>query len=88
MGRFLLSGLEADFPELPSLIYDGPFSEHLTGRAPVALEGLPAVTGTRRRRQPEALPEWAPERLPSFRRARAPSRPGDFPRLPRRGGLC
>jgi len=36
--------VEADFPELPSLIYDGPFSEHLTGRAPVALEGLAFVT--------------------------------------------
>lgn len=32
--------MEADFPELPSLIYDGPFSEHLTGRSPLALEGL------------------------------------------------
>mgnify|MGYP000864024051 CR=1 FL=1 len=36
--------MEADFPEIPSLIYDGPFSEHLTGRAPVALEGLAYVT--------------------------------------------
>ncbi len=35
--------VEADFPELPTLIYDGPFSEHLTGRAPVALEGLSFV---------------------------------------------
>lgn len=36
--------MEADFPELPSLIYDGPFSEHLTGRAPAVLEGLAPVT--------------------------------------------
>lgn len=35
--------MEADFPELPSLIYDGPFSEHLTGRSPLALEGLSYV---------------------------------------------
>lgn len=35
--------VEADFPELPSLIYDGPFSQHLTGRAPAALEGLEYV---------------------------------------------
>lgn len=35
--------MESEFPELPSLIYDGPFSEHLTGRSPLALEGLPYV---------------------------------------------
>lgn len=35
--------MEADFPELPSLIYDGPFSEHLTGRSPLALEGMSYV---------------------------------------------
>ena len=35
--------IEADFPEVPSLIYDGPFSEHLSGRTPLALEGLPQV---------------------------------------------
>lgn len=32
---------EADFPEVPSLIYDGPFSEHLSNRTPRMLEGLP-----------------------------------------------
>lgn len=31
--------IEQEFPEIPSLIYDGPFSEHLTGLAPRALEG-------------------------------------------------
>lgn len=36
--------IEADFPELPSLIYDGPFSQHLTGRSPAALEGLEEVS--------------------------------------------
>lgn len=35
--------LEADFPEVPSLIYDGPFSEHLSNRTPRMLEGLPQV---------------------------------------------
>lgn len=34
---------EADFPEVPSLIYDGPFSEHLSNRTPRMLEGLPQV---------------------------------------------
>ena len=33
--------IEREFPEIPSLIYDGPFSEHLTGNAPRALEGMP-----------------------------------------------
>lgn len=33
--------VEADFPEVPALVYDGPFSQHLTGRAPRMLEGLP-----------------------------------------------
>ena len=31
--------MEKEFPELPTLIYDGPFSEHLTGRTPSLLEG-------------------------------------------------
>lgn len=31
--------IEADFPELPSLIYDGPFSQHLVDRIPAMLEG-------------------------------------------------
>lgn len=34
---------EADFPEVPSLIYDGPFSEHLSNRTPRMLEGMPLV---------------------------------------------
>ena len=36
--------VEGDFPELPSLIYDGPFSDHIAGRSPRMLEGLPEVT--------------------------------------------
>ncbi|MPM83771.1 Sporulation protein YpeB [bioreactor metagenome] len=42
MGRF--ETMEADFPEVPTLIYDGPFSEHLINRKPIALEGLEEVT--------------------------------------------
>ncbi|MCC8181458.1 MAG: germination protein YpeB [Clostridiales bacterium] len=37
--------VEADFPELPSLVYDGPFSQHLTDKTPLALEGLDEITG-------------------------------------------
>lgn len=36
--------MEADFPEMPSLLYDGPFSEHLTDRKPAMLEGKENVT--------------------------------------------
>ena len=35
--------IEADFPDTPTLIYDGPFSEHLGGKTPLALDGLPQV---------------------------------------------
>ena len=36
--------VEEDFPEIPSLIYDGPFSDHIASRSPRALEGLSQVT--------------------------------------------
>lgn len=36
--------IEAEFPEIPSLIYDGPFSEHISQRTPLALEGLAQVS--------------------------------------------
>ena len=35
--------IEQEFPEVPSLIYDGPFSEHLSGVTPKALEGLEEI---------------------------------------------
>ncbi len=43
-GGTAFQDVESDFPELPSLVYDGPFSEHLSGQTPKALEGLDAVT--------------------------------------------
>ncbi len=36
--------VEAEFPEVPSLIYDGPFSQHLERQTPRNLEGLPELT--------------------------------------------
>lgn len=36
--------IESDFPELPSLIYDGPFSEHIAGRQAQMLAGLAPVS--------------------------------------------
>ena len=35
-----LSSVEQEFPETPTLIYDGPFSEHIEGQKPLMLEGL------------------------------------------------
>ncbi|MEA4921267.1 MAG: germination protein YpeB [Clostridiaceae bacterium] len=39
-----LSGVEQEFPEYATLIYDGPFSEHLAYSKPRLLENLPEVT--------------------------------------------
>lgn len=35
--------IEEEFPELPALIYDGPFSNHLTDKSPVMLEGTEEI---------------------------------------------
>lgn len=35
--------IEAEFPEVPTLIYDGPFSQHISARKPKLLEGLDEV---------------------------------------------
>ncbi|NLV50724.1 MAG: germination protein YpeB [Clostridiales bacterium] len=35
--------IESEFPEVPSLIYDGPFSAHILRRSPVSLEGLDEI---------------------------------------------
>jgi germination protein YpeB len=43
LGGTVFQSIEAEFPETPTLIYDGPFSEHLGGAAPIALDGLPQV---------------------------------------------
>ncbi len=41
--------IEADFPELPTLIYDGPFSEHLQSRSAAMLEHEDTVTSQQAR---------------------------------------
>ena len=43
-GGTAFQSMEADFPEVPTLIYDGPFSEHLGEKEPLALAGLPEVS--------------------------------------------
>ena len=35
--------IEQEFPELPSLIYDGPFSNHLSDKSPAMLEGAEEI---------------------------------------------
>jgi germination protein YpeB len=35
--------IEAEFPEVPTLIYDGPFSQHISARKPKLLEGLEEI---------------------------------------------
>lgn len=47
--------VEANFPQVPTLIYDGPFSEHLSSRTPQMLEGLPQVTEEEARRAAAAF---------------------------------
>jgi spore germination protein len=39
-----LSAMEEEFPETPSLIYDGPFSSHILGMTPKMLEGKVDLT--------------------------------------------
>lgn len=51
LGGTVFQDVESDFPELPSLIYDGPFSEHLSSAEPRALMGLREVTWQEARRK-------------------------------------
>ena len=55
LGGSAFQTVEADFPEVPTLIYDGPFSEHLSSRSPRMLEGLPQVTEAEARRAAAAF---------------------------------
>ena len=41
--------MEKEFPELPTLIYDGPFSESMTSPTPLFLEGLPEADASEAR---------------------------------------
>ncbi len=41
------STIEKEFGEYPSLIYDGPFSEHIASRSPAMLEGKEEITPER-----------------------------------------
>ncbi len=52
--------MEKEFPELPVLLYDGPFSEHLTGRAPKFLEGKPQISQEEAKEKAGAFLDRAP----------------------------
>ncbi len=39
-GGTSFQSIEAEFPEVPTLIYDGPFSEHLSNKTPLAIKDL------------------------------------------------
>jgi len=43
-GGTAFQAMESNFPEVPALIYDGPFSEHLGGKNPRALAGMTQVS--------------------------------------------
>ena len=55
--------VEGDFPQLPSLIYDGPFSDHIAGRSPRMLEGLDRVTQEDARLAAARFFDLEPDRL-------------------------
>ena len=60
-GGSAFQSVESDFPEVPTLIYDGPFSQHLDGRTPRMLEGLPQVTEEQAREAAAAFLDLRPE---------------------------
>lgn len=58
--------VESDFPELPSLVYDGPFSEHMSAAVPKALEALPEVSAERAQELAAAFLNVSPTALTLF----------------------
>ncbi len=55
--------VESDFPELPTLIYDGPFSEHLQSREAAMLEDEDTIPLTQARKKAADLLGLEPEAL-------------------------
>ena len=43
--------IEQEFPEMPTLIYDGPFSEHIASRSPRVLDGASEISENAARRK-------------------------------------
>lgn len=63
LGGTVFQDVEADFPEMPSLIYDGPFSEHLSSAEPKALMDLGEVTQYEARRKAADFLHASPDAL-------------------------
>lgn len=59
-GGVSFQNVESDFPELPSLVYDGPFSEHMSAAVPRALDGLSMVTAETAKEQAAAFLNVSP----------------------------
>lgn len=55
--------IESDFPELPTLIYDGPFSEHLQSREATMLKGEETVSVSQAREAAAKFLDLDPESL-------------------------
>lgn len=53
--------VESDFPEVPTLIYDGPFSEHIASRSPRMLEGREEISQDDARAAAAAFLDLKPE---------------------------
>lgn len=62
-GGVTFQNVESDFPELPSLVYDGPFSEHMSSAQPKALEGLEDVTAETAKARAAAFLNASPNAL-------------------------
>lgn len=63
LGGVTFQDVESDFPELPSLVYDGPFSQHLSAQEPKALAGLKDVTLPEARQAAARFLQTDPEAL-------------------------
>lgn len=57
------TGIEQEFPKYASLIYDGPFSEHLDKQEPAALKGLPEISLDQARRKAAEFLSISPDAL-------------------------
>lgn len=57
------NGIEQEFPEYASLIYDGPFSEHLEKREAASLKGLAEISREQARRKAAEFLALSPDAL-------------------------
>lgn len=65
-GGVTFQGMESEFPQFPSLVYDGPFSEHMSAATPKALEGLGMVSEEEAKAKAAAFLNVSPNALTLF----------------------